>query len=438
VALVRRFKPVLPLFRIKMSSQNISSVGLLHARTTTMYPVITILVSLLTIVAAYILSISELEADRKIQGFCGIIAVYLCVYVVLYFHQKRLKQGTNARRPMLEADVERSLEELDEVSSYFTGSLRSDDAFRLVASRVRDLLPYQTIVLFLLTESRSQLVSVHAEGVRAEVHKGQLLNFDDGLAGQAYKTHQVEVDGYLMLDSNQEYGSSVAIPLMNAGNVFGVIQLFFGDDYDPAVNETSVFEAVGTRVAPLMLGSISYERSQANALTDVTTDLPNERAFYLVLENQVAESQRRRDDRPLTVLAIDIENFDEVNRTFGHVAGDTVLNFVARVIKDNVRQMDFVARALNDEFLVILPTADKGISQEVMQRIQAGFSGRKLAINEAQAVEIELNIGWAVFGIDGETPGQLLSLAQLRKEQMKFTGPSNLLFFPNEPRESAH
>lgn len=402
-----------------------------------MYPVIAIIASLLMIVAAFVLSISELEAERKVQGFCGIVVLYLCSYAVLKFYHKSRKRGSNVLPSIPEADVERSLNALDEVSNYFTGSLRSDDAFRLVASRVRDLLPYKTIVLFLLNESRSQLVSVHAEGLRAEVHKGELLNFDDGLAGQAYKTHQVEVDGYLMLDSNQEFGSSVAIPLTNAGNVFGVIQLFFGDDYDTAVNETAVFEAMGTRVAPLLLGSISYERSQANALTDVTTDLPNERAFYLVLENQVAESQRRRDDRPLTVLAIDIKNFDEVNCTFGHAAGDRVLNFVARVIKDNVRQMDFVARALNDEFLVILPTANKEIAFEIMQRIQNGFLGSRLAINETQAVEIELNIGWAAFGGDGETPGQLLSLAQLRKEQTKFTGPSNLLFFPTEPRESA-
>ncbi len=49
-----------------------------------------------------------------------------------------------------------------------------------------------------------------------------------------------------------------------------------------------------------MLGSIAYERTQANALTDATTDLPNERAFYLVLENQVAEAQRNRGERPLT------------------------------------------------------------------------------------------------------------------------------------------
>ena len=186
-----------------------------------------------------------------------------------------------------------------------------------------------------------------------------------------------------------------------------------------------------------MLGAIAYERTRANALTDVTTDLPNERAFYLVLENQVAEAQRKRGERPLTILAVDIKNFQEINCNFGHAAGDRVLNFAAQVIKDNLRQMDFVARALNDEFLVILPTADKEISHEIISRISTGFFGRRLAINDTQSVEIGLNIGWSAFGSDGETPGQLLSLAQLRKEQMKSTVPGNVIWFPQEQQNSA-
>ena len=421
-----------------MSNTNDSEDPHVSGWTFSMYPIVTVFLSLAAIVATYLLSNADLDMEVKTKGFSGIIAAYLFVCVLLYFYQSRRKQSTAVRREVEMIDIESGLKGLDEAANFFTGSLRSADTFRLVSSRVRDLLPFQTIVLFLLNESRTHLISVHADGVGATAHSGQLLNFDDGLAGQAYKTHQVEIDGYMMLDSDQDYGSSVAIPLCHGENVFGVMQLFFGEDYDLSSVEQSIFEAVGTRVAPMMLGSISYERSQANALTDITTDLPNERAFYLVLENQVAETQRKRETRPLTVLAVDIKNFSEINCTFGHVAGDKVLNFVANVMKDNLRQMDFVARALNDEFLVILPTADKEISHEIIARIHTGFFGRKLAINESQAVEIELNIGWAAFGSDGETPGQLLSLAQLRKEQMKSTSPSNVLWFPNEQRDSVH
>ncbi len=361
----------------------------------------------------------------------------VCGFAFLYVKKKRSVKEP-LPDPIKIVDIESGLDALDEAATHFSGAIRSADAFRLVASRVADLVPFQTIVLYLLNESRTMLTAVNAEGRSENDQIGKTSSFEEGLAGQAFVSGRVEIDGYMMLDDEQEFGSAVAIPLLHGENAFGVIQLFFGKDQDTGSIEPSLFEAVGVRVSPLILGSISYERSQANALTDATTDLPNERAFYLVLENQVAEAQRKRDDRPLSILAIDIKNFDEINCTFGHVAGDKVLNFVAGKLKDNLRQMDFVARALNDEFLAILPTADKDIAHEIIDRIHNGFLGQKLAVNETQSVEIELNIGWAAFGGDGETPGQLLSLAQLRKEQIKSTGPSNVLWFPHSVQESAH
>ena len=62
---------------------------------------------------------------------------------------------------------------------------------------------------------------------------------------------------------------------------------------DTSLIDASILDAIGERAAPLVLASIARERSQENALTDVTTDLPNERAFHLVLENQVAEAVRK-------------------------------------------------------------------------------------------------------------------------------------------------
>ena len=119
-------------------------------------------------------------------------------------------------------------------------------------------------------------------------------------------------------------------------------------------------------------------------------------------------------------------------RVRGWLLATAFVSVVAQVVKDNLRQMDFLARSLGDEFLAILPTASKEISQEIVARVHTGFLGRKLNIIDQEWVGIELNVGWAVFGSDGETPGQLLSLAQLRKEQAKSIEPQNVLWFPQE------
>jgi diguanylate cyclase (GGDEF)-like protein len=184
-----------------------------------------------------------------------------------------------------------------------------------------------------------------------------------------------------------------------------------------------------------VLNSIAYERKQS-ALTDATTDLPNERAFYLILENQIAETQRKIDERPLTILTIDIKDFADINLQYGHGAGDLALNAAARIIKDNLRQMDFFARAADDEFLAILPTASKAVSYDVVARICSGFFGRKLKISETDSVELHLNFGWAAFGEDGETASQLLKAARIRKAQKKSLSENKVLWFLKDNPEN--
>jgi diguanylate cyclase (GGDEF)-like protein len=393
-------------------------------------PAAMIAFSLAAIAAAFILAGSTLDFAIKVGGFVMTVVSFLAACGWLYW--RALARASKALSRSNEAAIGRGLSELDEAGQFFSGSLRSADAFRLIVSRIRDLLPFRSIVLFVLDPTRTKLCVAQAEGSGADGQRDRTIGFDEGLAGQCLRTKTAAVDSYLELDETQVFGLSVAIPLFNGSEVFAVLQLFFDAEVDVESFDRPLLEAVGTRVAPLMLASIAYERSQANALTDVTTDLPNERAFYLILENQIAEAQRKRDERPLTILAIDIKGFDEMNSRFGHPAGDRILNFVAQVIKDNLRQMDFLARSIGDEFLVILPTASQETAHEIVARIHTGFFGRTLTINDEESIEAEINVGWASFGGDGETPGQLLSLAQLRKEQSKSAVPSKVLWFPQE------
>ena len=405
-----------------------------HRRVFFEYPLPVVCLSIIAIAITFLLADSSLVFAYKLTGFSVIVAAFLVICGGLYVRQRRIQ----AESQQFEQDtrrndaVERSLEALDEAREFFSGSLQPADTFRLVSSKISDLAPFKSIRLYLLNEIRTHLRVAEAGGACAEDIKGQTQAYDEGLAGQAYLNKRVEVDGYLMLDESQELGSSVAIPLCRGTEVFGILEMSFDADFDMDTADLSIFEAIGVRVSPMVLAAIAFERSRLNALTDATTDLPNERAFYMVLEGHIAESIRKREERPLTILAMDIKNFDEINQKYGHVAGDQVLNFVAMVIKENLRQMDFVARSIGDEYLAVLPTATKEISHDVIARVHSGFFGRKLKVADNESIEIVLNIGWAEFGSDGETAGQLLSSARMRKEQSKSTLPSKVVWFPQE------
>ncbi len=405
----------------------------MSSRKTSSYPILIVTASLIAIVATYLLANSNVEVEAKTRGFSTIIGSFLVVCVLSYIWQARQRAGNLADRSAEgpEDDIDRQLVALDEANEFFAGTLRAADTFRLVASRIKRIVPFQAIELVLLDQARTHLTVAEVDGPGMEGRKGLVTGLEAGLAGRSFLSGRVET-GSEKLFTGETALPSLAIPLMHGVEVFGMFQLYFDPGYEPENEKGSIFEAIGSRVAPLVLSSLALERSQINALTDATTDLPNERAFYVVLENQIAETLRKRDERPLTILTIDVRDFDNVNRKFGHAAGDRVLNFVAQTVRDNLRQMDFFARSMSDEFLVVLPTASKEVSHEVMARIHTGFFGRKLKLSESDAVEIDINFGWAAFGDDGETADQLLGIARLRKEQSKSAAPSKVLWFSKE------
>lgn len=402
-------------------------------RTEVFYQVAFVLAAMCSIFLAFALANSQAEIATKTQGFSAIIAGFLLACVGIHFWQRRYSsQKTFAEsKSDQQSHANDGLRALEEASEFFSGSIKPSDMFRLVSSRLRELTKFRTSALFLLDETRSHLRVAATDGPDSEAIKHLTNILSDVPVGVCFSRRCVEIDH--SSNSNIEgIDSVVAIPLLNGVEPFGVLALYYDQKSLARESCLSLFEAMGERTAPLVLSSIALERSLANALTDGTTDLPNERAFYLFLENQIAETQRNPDERPLTILAIDIKNFDEINQRFGHAAGDRVLNIASKIIKDGLRQMDFLSRAASDEFLVILPTASKEISHEIMARLSTGFFGRKLKISESDSVEVELNFGWAAFGTDGETPNGLVVTARQRKERSKSAGQNKVLWFPQE------
>lgn len=109
------------------------------------------------------------------------------------------------------------------------------------------------------------------------------------------------------------------------------------------------------------------------ATTDNLTGIHNRMKLELLLTAEVLRS--RRYNRPLSVILIDVDMFKSVNDTFGHLVGDTVLKDIARLLKENIRESDYVGRWGGEEFLVINPeTATTGaflLAEKLRKTIEA-------------------------------------------------------------------
>jgi diguanylate cyclase (GGDEF)-like protein/PAS domain S-box-containing protein len=92
---------------------------------------------------------------------------------------------------------------------------------------------------------------------------------------------------------------------------------------------------------------------EALAVTDSLTDVKNHRAFAERFEEEMQRAMRYQ--APLSLMILDIDRFKTFNDMFGHQAGDRALKSVAQVLRDNVRNIDFIARYGGEEFVIIMP-----------------------------------------------------------------------------------
>lgn len=127
---------------------------------------------------------------------------------------------------------------------------------------------------------------------------------------------------------------------------------------------------------------LTYHRAMQllnqQASTDGLTSLANRRAFDQQLETALKLAQREQE--PLTVAMIDIDQFKKFNDHFGHLAGDECIKSIARAIAGQVqRPIDVAARYGGEEFALILPNTPPSGAQELLEKLREAIEQLKLS-----------------------------------------------------------
>ncbi len=153
----------------------------------------------------------------------------------------------------------------------------------------------------------------------------------------------------------------------------------------------------------------NLKQARAEAMNDFLTGLPNRMAFDATLEKEMAKADEK--ERPLCILMIDIDFFKKFNDTYGHLAGDEVLKFVASSIKELVRGGDFTARFGGEEFVVLLPFTMLEGARAVGENIRSFFDRAKLKSRKGQLLgKVTVSIGGACMH-NGETAEEFVQRA---------------------------
>ncbi|RFP18723.1 GGDEF domain-containing protein [Duganella sp. BJB475] len=130
-------------------------------------------------------------------------------------------------------------------------------------------------------------------------------------------------------------------------------------------------------------------------MRDPLTGLVNRRGFDEQAVLMAANATLH--NRPLALLALDLDHFKRVNDTYGHLAGDRVLAAVADAERNTLRDSDLPARLGGEEFAVLLPDVPAEAAWQAAERIRKAIGAMAVQLDDGQALTQTVSIGIAMF-----------------------------------------
>jgi len=313
---------------------------------------------------------------------------------------------------------------LYEIARTFGTSLNVEHTLEILVDKVGHVVSFDTCVVYIYDEAKGYAVARHVVGKNAQKLSSRCIMLGEGVTGFALANRSPVNQLHPSLDFTDlnpeagiRYRSMVSLPLFKDDVLLGALSVYSSELEQYSDDHMRLLETV-TRLASDALGNaMQHAEAESNALTDQLTGLANARYLSLRFDEEAARA--RRTDRTFQVMMLDLDEFKNVNDTFGHKAGDKMLREVAHIIAGQLREYDFLARYGGDEFVALVQEVVGSQVDELCLRIEHAVSKFSLMVGRNRFAKVGISIGTATFGIDGETLDQLVVAADDKMYRMK-------------------
>jgi len=294
------------------------------------------------------------------------------------------------------------------MSNLLRACLTTDEAYHVIVRVAQQIFPVQVGALYVIAPSRNlvEAVAVWGDSDLAE----RVFSPDDCWA---LHLHAPPPEGYL------------CVPMMAQSEALGVLHLTQPESGRITEAKQRLAIAMAEHIAMALSNSRLHETVRSQSIRDPLTGLFNRRFMEESLELELRRAARNQ--RPLGVIMLDLDNFKHFNDQFGHDAGDALLRELGALLRANIRGEDIACRYDGEEFVLILPEGNPDITRRRAEYLCAAIRKARVPSSKGAAGPVTASIGVANFPDAGPVGEALLQSARISLNRARHAGGNRVL-----------
>ena len=199
-----------------------------------------------------------------------------------------------------------------------------------------------------------------------------------------------------VLKSEQGIDYALLLPLTDSGRMIGSLHLGLQDDTVlVGEQEEQLVAHLATMISSCFKSAVSRQQVSQLTLLDPLTQISNLRGFEKDIAREIARA--RRADQALTILIMEIDEFDELYDHYGERSGQFVVKKVAQRISSDLRATDLMARLSRSKFALLIPGSGEMLGQEIAERMRDDIATFAIDDGRGAVLQVTISIGMVTW-----------------------------------------